>query len=51
MEKRLKIAKKGRKKNSTIKALFTILVLSMKIQGGHGPLPPVADAHGPKLRE
>jgi len=39
-----KIAKKA--ENSTFKHLLTIFVPCLKIQGGHGPLPPAADAHG-----
>jgi len=44
-EKRPKNSKK-RPKNSTFKPLYTIFVPCLKIHGGHGPLPPAADAHG-----
>jgi len=38
-------ATEKRPKNSTFKPLSTTSVLCMKIQGGHGPLLPDADAH------
>jgi len=38
-------ATEKRPKNSTIKPLSTLSAPCMKIQGGHSPLPPAANAH------
>jgi len=37
-------------KNRTFKPLSTIFVPCLKIQGGHGLLPPAVDAHEYRLR-